>query len=66
MFTRDDFELCTQDWLFDHAPECDDLIIGAPSMQDGKWVADAEDDRCTYELSITDDGNIYINYVGTK
>jgi hypothetical protein len=62
----EDFTEMIRDWQADNAPEYDDLKIEEPEFVDGKWIAAASDDRCTYQLS--DDGacNIVINYVGTK
>lgn len=62
-----DFAEMIHDWRADHAPEYDDLEIDDPkASEDGKWVANARDDKCTYELSNDGSGNIVIRYTGTR
>lgn len=63
----DKFAEMIHDWQADTAPEYDDLEIDDPkASEDGKWVADARDDKCTYELSDDGNGNITISYTGTR
>ena len=64
--SSDKFAEMIHDWQTDNAPEHDDLEIYDPEAKDGKWVADAYDDKCTYELSDDGSGNIEIKYIGTR
>jgi hypothetical protein len=67
MKNKDDFIAMINDWQADKAPEYDDLVIGEPEIgEDGEWIAIAEDEKCVYILSDDGDGNIVINYDGTK
>lgn len=59
------FSEMIRDFLADHAPEYDDLIVDDPELVGGKWIATANDGKSTYELSDGGDGNIIINYIGT-
>ena len=60
------FEEMIRDWQADHTPEYDSLEIDEPELQDGKWTAAARDDKAEYQLSGDGDGNIVINYVGSR
>jgi hypothetical protein len=63
--SKEDFLLMIKDWQADHAPEHDDLEIAEPEMGDKDWEAVAYDSKCTYLLT-NNNGNIVINYLGTK
>ena len=65
MYNKDTFSAMIWDWQADNAPEYDDLKIGEPHQNNGKWVAVATDNKCSYELSDDGSGNIIINYLGT-
>ena len=62
---RADFLEMVKDWRFDNAPQYDDLIIDDPEFEDGEWTATAGDEKCSYLLHARD-GNIMIDYLGTK
>lgn len=73
LFSPDDFKDMVDDWLFEHDEEEADLIIdGEPYYDDsnpycdyGCWQQDAHDDKCSYSLVATSEGNIEIHYGGT-
>lgn len=61
------FEIMIENWLVDHDYEMADLDIGEPYQdEDGDWIADAEDEKCRYELRDDGNCNIVILYCGTK
>ena len=64
---KDDFMEMTRDWQADNT-EYDDLIIDEPEIDEdtGKWEAIAHDGRVTYIITDDGNGNIMINYLGTK
>lgn len=62
---KEDFLEMVKDWQAGNAPQYDDLIIDNPEFEDGEWTATAEDERCSYLLHAVD-GNIIIDYLGTK
>ena len=62
---KDDFLEMVKDWQTNTSPLYDDLIIDDPEFEDGEWTATAEDERCSYLLHAVD-GNIIIDYLGTK
>ena len=64
-YAKDTFIEKIKDWEADNAPQYDDLIIDDPEFEDGEWTATAEDDQATYILHAVD-GNIIIDYLGTK
>ena len=61
----DTFIEMIKDWQVDNAPLYDDLIISDAEFVDGEWTATAEDEKCSYLLHAID-GNIIIDYLGTK
>mgnify|MGYP000046639322 FL=1 len=62
---KDLFVIMINDWMADNADEMCDLVIGEPyQTAEGKWVADAHDQKCTYLLAADNDGNITIIYIG--
>ena len=62
---KEDFWEMVKDWQADNAPQYDDLIIDDPEFEDGEGTATAENERCSYLLHAVD-GNIIIDYLGTK
>ena len=67
MSKKDLFEIMINDWLADNADEMSDLDVGEPYQnENGEWIADAEDEKCCYEVRDDGDGNIVIVYCGTK
>lgn len=69
MMNRDLFEIMVSDYMADHVHNDDDplQLIGAPYYDDDleTWVQDAEDLKCIY-LLLSHDGEITIEYIGTK
>lgn len=64
---KDLFAIMINDWMADNAEEMQDLTIGEPYQTDeGEWVADAYDQKCTYLLTSDSDGYIRMDYIGTK
>ena len=65
--TRELFEDMISNWLTDTSPNNDNLTITDIRFVDAEWVGYAEDDKHCYHLTDQDrDGNIVINYAGTK
>ena len=68
MYSKDDFMEMIRDWQADNAPEGDDLVIDEPEIDEGtgKWEAIAHDDNASYVITDDGNGNIIMNYLGTK
>ncbi|MDP4224774.1 MAG: hypothetical protein Q8910_00190 [Bacteroidota bacterium] len=66
MINKEDFLEMIRDWKADHSPEMDDLEIDEVKNEYGEWLAYAHDEKCMYQLSDEGNGNITINYLGTK
>lgn len=64
-YGKADFEEMIRDWKADNAPEYDDLVIGSIEFNQG-WEATAHDSKATYTLADDGNGNIRINYLGTR
>ena len=65
--TRELFEDMISNWLTDTFPSHHTLTITDIRFEDDEWVGYAEDNKCCYTLTDQNrDGNIVINYAGTK
>ncbi len=61
-------EMMVADWMSDNADEMEDIVLDGEPYYDeelGAWAQDAHDSTTTYVL-VEDNGNIRIEYVGTK
>lgn len=82
LYTVDDVKDMVNDWLFDHNDDEDitNLVIdgepyyepdiwqedGDPHCEHGCWQQLAHDDKCDYLLVADAEGNIQIEYLGTR
>lgn len=70
LYTADDVTMMVNDWCFDHAgmeDEYGELVLdGDPYYDDGCWQQNAHDDKCDYLLIADAEGNIQIEYLGTR
>lgn len=64
--SKDEFDGMIDNWRADNIGEMEDLIIGKIECVSGKWQAEAEDTTTQYILTDDGEGNIVINYIGTK
>jgi hypothetical protein len=64
--SKDEFDGMIDNWRADNMEEMEDLIIGNIECINGQWQAEAEDTTTQYILTDDGEGNIVINYIGTK
>ena len=65
-YEKSDFEEMVRDWRADNAPEYDDLEITEIEKEGRQWIAYAQDEKTAYTLTDDGQGNIIINYSGTR
>ena len=67
-YGKEMFEEMIWDWKADNSPEMDELEIEEVEIDEDtkKWVAYATDEKMTYSLTDNGQGNIVINYIGTR
>lgn len=63
--SKADFEEMIRDWQADHSPEYDDMVVDIIEF-DQDWTAYAHDSKATYTLADDGNGNIRINYLGSR
>lgn len=65
---KDMMDIMVQDWLADHAPECDTLVFDGDAYcdSDGQWVQPCHDGKTDYYLVACSGGNIELHYGGTR
>lgn len=68
MYDAEMFEIMIDNWLADNAEEMADLEIDGENRinEDGNWERSAHDTDNDYVLIGGTDGNITIEYVGTR
>lgn len=69
MVNKNEFEIMIADFLADHVSEYSDDPLTHVEIKWEKgwgWVCYAEDSRSSYILHDGGDGNILIDYIGTK
>ena len=68
MYSKDDFMEMIKDWQKDNAPGYNDLVIDEPEVDKvtGEIGCTASDNIVTYILTDDGNGNIIMNYLGTK
>lgn len=64
--SKDEFDGMIDNCRADNMEEMKDLIIGNIECINGQWQAEAEDTTTRYILTDDGEGNIVINYIGTK